>query len=141
MIDFEVIKALSKVGDSCSLEDSKNGSITGQILVLSENTIVIEDKNGKKAFFSGSNIDHFELVSSNNENPAPTNSNDDKTNNAGSSEKKEKSIPKEKFKTIGRDLNSLAIIKSQKSSNESEEDWYFLSKIVPLLGLIILFLT
>ena len=72
MIDFEIIKALIKVGDTCSLEDVKNGSITGKILILSENTIVIEDKNGKKVFFSGSSIEHFELVSQDNENATPS---------------------------------------------------------------------
>ena len=60
-------------------------------------------------------------------------------------QKNEASYPKEKLKTIGRDLSSLASIKSQENhspspispaQNTSDEDWYFLSKIVPAKGKI-----
>ena len=72
MIDFNIIRSFSSIGDQCQLTDSLGRIIKGEIVFLNENTIVVEDEQKNKVFVSGSTIQNFDLINASSKTNPPS---------------------------------------------------------------------
>lgn len=121
MFDFKIIKERCRIGDTCSLEDSKGVLYKGEIKNIRSNTLVIETEAGQEKAFYGGDITHFELIVLN--------------------------IKNVHFDTIHRPNHEIIISKKNISAKkgdlsvpqkvrpyETNKNQFFLSKVIPANG-------